>query len=118
MAGRETWILILGGMIAGTTGVSIFIFELDRTFFSARPDLSAVIDIKARIVGILERGSAMILIFAGVPYLAPLAFAYSVYGLSEKNDGRERVKRITDVCVSMGFAFLIAFTVIILNRKV
>lgn len=111
----DKYILLIGGLIAGTTGVSILIFEMDRTFFSDKNDVAAVIDIKTRIVGLTERGAAMVFIFLGLPYIAPLVFVYSFYGLMKGLGKEKKTQAIVDFCVSAGSAFIIAFAVMLLS---
>ncbi len=112
----EKYVLVIGGLIAGTTGVSILIFEMDRTFFSEKIDTAAVIDMRTRLVGIGERGAAMAFILLGIPYIAPLAFVYSFYNLMKDYGKKSAVKETTDFCVSAGSAFIIAFAVMLLGQ--
>lgn len=111
IAGYDQWILIICGLIAGTTGVSILIFEMDRTFFIQDHDTAAVIDMRTRMVGIAERGAAISFILIGLSYIAPLAFVYSFYCLMKDIRQRTKTKEITDFCISAGSAFIIAFAV-------
>jgi hypothetical protein len=112
IAGYDQWILIIGGLIGGTTGVSILIFEMDRTFFTKDHDTTAVIDMRTRFVGIAERGTAISFILLGLPYLAPLAFLYSFFCLTKDRGKKSKKKDITDFCISAGSAFIIAFAVL------
>jgi len=114
---------LLAGYVAGTFGASILIFEAGRTFapqsHNTEPDYgrdggNAVVVLKGRVTGMIERAVAMTLILAHLYYLVPFSFTVSTYQLF-RGRGTNAAKRLkTELAISMLSAIVIGVALIFL----
>lgn len=106
------WLPLAVGLIAATFGVSILIFELERTLL--RPDTNnSVIGFKERVPGLAERGAAVVFMATGLFYLFPLAFVYSIYHLflawPTADRRRLLIEFTTGVAVTLAIGLVLVF---------
>ena len=105
---------VLVGLITVTFGVSILIFEVNRTYFPIKDSgIGSVILFKDRMAGIIERGIAMVFLVTNVYYLMPVSFVYSYYRLWKGWKEKTRGRLVLDLAISISSTVSIGIIVII-----
>lgn len=105
------WTGAVAALIGGTFGVSILIFEADRTLLPGPKD--SVIGMADRAVGIIERAVATFLALTPFWWLLPLAFSYTAYSLVTRWDTPERNRCILESSISVVSTLAIAAALIL-----
>ncbi len=93
---------VLVGLITVTFGVSIMIFEANRTYFQGKDSgIGSVVLFKDRMAGIIERGMATVFMLTSFYYLIPVSFVYSYYRLWTGWKKKTRGMLILDLAISI-----------------
>lgn len=105
---------ILVGLITVTFGVSIMIFEANRTYFQGENSgIGSVVLFKDRMAGIIERSIATVFMLTSFYYLIPVSFVYSYYRLWTGWKKKTRGRLMFDLAISITSTIGVGIIVII-----